>query len=664
MKRYPWMFAFVATLLLLSSQRSLAQPSLSHASPAAVQPGQTVEVTLHGGKLDDPLQIWSSFPAKIELLPGPKDAKDQANRKCKVTVEGNVPVGIGGLIVGSPAGVSDVLLVMVDDLPSVADNGANHALAQAQAITAPAAVDGVADGATFDYYKFAGKKDQRLSVEVVGTRLSSGLDSVIRLLKADGSELKMSDDDLSLGADSRLSLMLPEDGEYVVEIHDNQYRAGGRYRLRIGDFPLVTVPYPLGGRLGSTAQFKFVGPASDGAAPLLLRIPDEVKTGRLPVSAKYPEGKSSGLATLVTTDLPEALEVEPNDANKVATPVTIPAAVNGSFQSEGDRDYFCFAALKDQSLSFKALSQSLGSPSLVFMRIYNEAGNQLAETAVNDGAEWNLNYKFPADGMYCLSVQDLLHRGGPEHAYRVEIEPTGGYSLAIKNDKNTRLQFKSPVNGGAFSLIVTVGRQGYDGPIDLSLEGAAPGYQLKMATIPQGAKEHRVILVVPEGAKPGDLHAIRLVGKATIGGQPYSSVVETQATLKGKRPQLLFPPEWMNGLVSSVVSGESAHFFGTKLNTETVAFKQADGKADFAFTLERKDKEFKAGVTVLFEQLPAGFSGAVKADKDTYNITLTGPKDAAPGKHTIRLLSYGEHKGYGQVLITEVPVEIQAAAGG
>ena len=437
-------------LCLLSSHCLLAQPSLSYASPAAAHPGQTVELTLHGGKLDDPLQVWTSFPAKVEVLPGPKDAKDQANRKCKVTLEGNVPVGIGGVIVGSPAGVSDVLLVMVDDLPSAADSGKNHSLATAQQLTVPVAVDGVADGANFDYYKFAGKKGQRLSVEVVATRLSSSLDSVVRLLKADGSELLLSDDDVSLGAESRLSLSLPEDGEYVLELHDNQYRAGGRYRLRIGDFPLVTVPVPLGGRLGSTAQFRFAGPASEGAAPLLLRIPDEVATGRISVAARFPAGKSSGLATLVATDLPEALEVEPNDAHKVATPVTIPAAVNGSFQAQGDRDYFTFAALKDQSLSFRARAQSLGSPSLVFMRLYNEAASQLAETAVNDAAEWTLNYKFPADGMYTLAVEDLLHRGGPEHGYRVEIQPSAGFNLAVKNDKNTRLQFKNSVNTGGF----------------------------------------------------------------------------------------------------------------------------------------------------------------------------------------------------------------------
>jgi hypothetical protein len=356
------------------------------------------------------------------------------------------------------------------------------------------------------------------------------------------------------------------------------------------------------------------------------------------------------------------MEVEPNDSSKVATPVTIPAAVNGAFQAQGDRDYFTFAAMKDQSLSFRGQSQSLGSPSLVFMRLYNAADGKLAETAVNDTAEWTLNYKFPADGMYTLAVEDLLHRGGPEHAYRVEIQPGSGFDLAVKNDANTRLQFTNPVNAGAFALVITCARQGYDGPVELALEGNPPGYRLLNPTIPASAKEHRLIVAVSEGAKPGELRAVRLVGAAQVGDRPCNVVVETQATVRAKRPQLLSPPEWMNGLLSTVVGAESPLFFGTKLNAEAVTFAQAEGKADFAFTLERTNAEFKDAVTVLFEQLPAGFSGAVKADKDTYNITLTGPKDAAPGKHTIRLVSYGEFKGTGQIVVTEVPVEITAAA--
>ncbi|MDA1053943.1 MAG: PPC domain-containing protein [Planctomycetota bacterium] len=649
-------------VLLLFAQQAFAQPAVSHTSPSAVQPGQTIELTLHGTKLDDPLQVWTSFPAKVELVPGAADAKDQTSRVCKVTVDAAVSVGIEGLIVGSPAGVSDVALVMIDDLPSVADNGANHAIAQAQAVTIPAAIDGTADGTNFDFYKFTGKKDQRISLEVIAARVGSSLDSVVRLLAADGNELMLADDDASTGADSRLSLTLPADGDYVVELHDNQYRGGGRYRMRIGDFPLVSVPYPLGGRLGSTAQFSFAGSNIDGATPVVLRIPDEVKSGRVSVAAKFPSGASSGLATLVASSLPEAIEAEPNDSSKVSTPVTIPAAVNGHFHSQGDRDYFTFAAMKDQSLSFRAISRSLGSPSLLYMRLFDAADKQLAETQVNDAAEWTLNLKFPADGMYCLMVEDLLRRGGPDHAYRVEIEPTPGFSLDVKNDAATRLQFNAPANNGALALIVQCNRSGYDGAIELALENDPVGLRLLNPTIPAAAKEHRLLIAVPDGATAGSLAAVRLVGAATVNDRPQTAVVETITTLRAKRPQLTFPPQWMNGLLSVVVGSNLDAFYAVKPVTPTAAFNKESGQAALALTLERTNAEFKDPITVMVENLPAGFSSEVKADKDTYNVTITGPKDAADGTHTFKIVSYGEFKGQGMLATNEIPLEIKTAA--
>ncbi|MBC8353010.1 MAG: PPC domain-containing protein [Planctomycetes bacterium] len=655
-------FPLCAIVLSLFAQQLLAQPAVSFTSPSAVQPGQTIELTLHGTKLDDPLQVWTSFPAKVELVPGAADAKDQTTRVCKVTIDAAVPVGIGGLIVGSPTGVSDVALVMVDDLPSVADNGKNHAIDQAQAVTIPAAIDGTADGTNFDFYKFTGKKDQRVSLEVVAARVGTPVDSVVRLLRPDGGELLLVDDDESSGADARFSLTLPADGDYVVELHDNQYRGGGRYRMRIGDFPLVSVPYPLGGRLGSTAQFHFAGSASDGATPVVLRIPDAVASGRVSIGAKFPSGNSSGLATLVASTLPEAIEAEPNDSSKVSTPVTIPAAVNGHFHSVRDRDYYTFAAMKDQSLSFRAVSRSLGSPSLLYMRLFDAADKQLAETAVNDAAEWTLNLKFPADGMYSLMVEDLLRRGGPDHAYRVEIEPTPGFSLAVKNDKDTKLQFNAPANNGALALVVQCNRSGYDGTVNLALENNAGGLQMLNPTIPAKAKEHRLFIKVPEGATAGNLAPIRLIGTATVNARPQTAIAETIVTLRAKRPQLTFPPQWMNGLLSVVIGSNLDPFFAVKPGTPAAAFNKETGQAPLALTLERTNAEFKAAITVMVENLPPGFSSAVKADKDTYTVTLTGPKDAADGTHMIKILSYGEFKGQGILAVNEVPIEIKTAA--
>ncbi len=647
------------TVFALFAQQAIAQPSVSHVLPSAVQPGQTIEVTLHGAKLNDPLQVWTSFPAKVEVVPGPADAKDQKSRVCKVTVDATVPVGIGGLVVGSPTGVSDCQLVIVDDLPSVADNAKNHSIEQAQVVAVPSAIDGTSDGTNFDFYKFAGKKDQRLSLEVVGARVGSNFDSVVRLLQADGSELMLADDDESTGADARLSLVLPADGDYIIELHDNQYRGGGRYRMRVGDFPLVSVPYPLGGRLGSTARFQFAGPANGDVTPVVLRIPDEVQSGRVSVGAKYAAGKSSALATLIASPLPESLEAEPDDSPKASTPVTIPAAVNGHFDADGDKDYYTFAAMKDQSLSFRAVSRSLGSPSLLYMRLFDGSDKQLAETKVNDTAEWTLTHKFPADGLYHLMVEDLLQRGSPEHAYRVEIEPTPGFSLAVKNDKNTRLQFNAPVNNGALALVVQCNRSGYDGVVDLAFENNPLGLRMLNPAIPAKAKEHRLLIAIPANATAGSLAPIRIVGSAKVNNRPQQAIVETIATLRAKRPQLTFPPQWMNGLTSIVVGNKLDPFFAVKPAAATAAFDKAAGTAPLALTLERPNKEFKDAITVMVEDLPTGFTSAVKADKDTYNVTVTGPKDAAVGVHKFKIVSYGEFKGQGLLATNEVSLEIK-----
>ena len=65
---------FGALLTAFLAVPALAQPTVTSLSPAAVPPGKTVEVTLVGTKLDDPLSIWTSFPAKVEPVP-PAEAK-------------------------------------------------------------------------------------------------------------------------------------------------------------------------------------------------------------------------------------------------------------------------------------------------------------------------------------------------------------------------------------------------------------------------------------------------------------------------------------------------------------------------------------------------------------------------------------------------------------
>ena len=106
------------------------------------------------------------------------------------------------------------------------------------------------------------------------------------------------------------------------------------------------------------------------------------------------------------------------------------------------------------------------------------------------------------------------------------------------------------------------------------------------------------------------------------------------------------------------MGSEAAPLFDTALAAPAVSFPRRIGQAKFTLKLERKHKDFKAGVTMLLSGLPGGFQAAVKADKDNYNVTLTGPKDAAEGRVTWRLVSYGELGGRGQIVARDIPIDI------
>ncbi|MFM2095288.1 MAG: hypothetical protein RIS70_2412 [Planctomycetota bacterium] len=648
--------------LTLQTSPALAQPALTSSTPAAVAPGKTIDLVLTGQKLDDPLQIWSSFPAKIDLVPLAEPKPGQTQRTVKVTLEAGVPVGIGGLMVSTPEGVSDPLLLLVDDLPTVADNGQNQSFAQAQEIPTLAAVDGVSDGSRFDYYKINVQSGQRVAVEVFAGRLGEAYDPVLRLLDANGKQLMLADDDPGLGSDCRFAHTFQAPGQYVLEVRDNQYRPGGRYRLRVGDFPLAISTFPLAGKAGTTAKFTFAGPGADAIPAVDVAVPNGVAGGRVTVGARYPNGQSSGFATAMLSTMPEAVEAEPNNEAAKANPIVVPGGISGRLETPGDRDVFSFDAKKGQRLGFKAGTRSFGSPVLLKMYIQKADGSVLAESAVSDADEETLVFTFPEDGSYRLAVQDLLKQGGVESVYRVGIEPVGSFSLALKPDKATRYKLLTAKNG-SFSIDIPCARNGYDGPITLSVEGPGGDYQVFNNVIPEKQPQTKLIVVPPATFTPGQFTALKIIGKATIDGQEVSATVGTLDLIRVLRPNLLYPPTWMDGVIPMATAAEMAPFYEAKIDRPAVIIPRQTGQSEFIVQLERKQGEFKDPLQVYFVSPPAGFAFEVKRNgngpSETYQVIVKGPKDMAEGKLNLNVLSFAEFQGRGQtVLASNLPLQI------
>ena len=226
-----------------------APPSISTTRPLAVRPGQALDVAIQGANLVGVSDIWTSFPSTTALV---GDTKNKAQCVYKLTVPADAAVGIHALRIAGPGGLSPLKLILVDDIPTTAQAADNFSLDKAQALTLPAAVDGNTDALKVRTYKFTAEAGQTVSAEVVAKRIGSALDPLLRLLDGNGREMAYSDDEAGLNGDSRLHHAFVAKGEYTLEVRDIGWTggAGHHYRLRVGDFPDVTSPYPLGIKRG------------------------------------------------------------------------------------------------------------------------------------------------------------------------------------------------------------------------------------------------------------------------------------------------------------------------------------------------------------------------------------------------------------------------------
>lgn len=642
-------FAFGA----LFAQVAQAQaPTISYTQPSAVQPGATVDVVLVGDNLVGASSLWTSFPCKATLAPG---IEKNGQLKDRVTFRLEVPadqtVSVQGIRVATDKGTSSLKLLLVDDLPTAADSGNNKSIATAQPVTLPIAIDGVSEPESYDYYKIAGKAGQRFSAEVVAARLGSTLDPVIRLLDATGKrELIYSDDEGGIAPDCRLTYKFPADGDYLLEIRDIRYQGSGahRYRLRLGDFPILTSPYPTGAQLGSQAKLAFAGVSAAEVPAIDFKAPAEPLLERTWIGAKYAGGQGSVFLPLMLSTSPELVEAEPNDKPEQSTVVMLPTAISGKFETAKDRDYFQFEGKKGQRYLFRGVTRSLGSPSDLFLRLFKADGGQVAEAEDSGTAEGALNFTFPEDGIYRLAVEDLHRRGGPQHVYRIEAAPyQPGFSLQLTDGekKDQFLETVSAPRGGVFRVRVVCARRDFNDPIELLVQGAGEGVQLSGNKIDTGKNETVMLVTLPAALEQNQARVIQIVGKAKIGDKEVLVTASTGDALRKLFANNPYPPPQLTSLLGLGIGPVFPDFFALKVPAPAV-LPQLVGVGSVKVVADRKDK-FAEAISLAVEGLPENIKAEVKPiekGKNDVEIKLTGPTDLPEGEHKFRITGNGTHQ--------------------
>lgn len=623
----------------------VAIPAIGSTLPQGAGPGQTVDVKIRGGNLAAPTQFWSSFPAEAVL---PTEVAGNGTNAGEITyrlkLPADAPLGIHGLRIATAQGVSNLKLFVVDDLPALVQTKPSASVAMAQAITLPVAVDGYVDNLSRDYYKFTVVAGQRVSIEVLARRLGSPLDSTIRLLDAKGRELAYNDDAPGLGSDSMISHTFKDAGEYVLEVRDIRYQGGGNflYRLRIGDFPCVTVPYPMAVQRGVSASVAFAGSTAQEVPPMPLNIAGDAALNWLPVGAKVPGGKSSAFAMLSIGGGPEAVEVEPNNDPAKATRIPLGASLNGRIDQPRDVDCFIFTAKAGQRFVFSGVTRSQGSPSNLFLRMLKTDGAEVSAAEGVGPNEGIINYTFPADGDYTLEVSEQTGFGGPEFAYRIAVTPhEEKFELAASADT-----LNIPL-GGLAMVTVNAVRGSFGGPINLTLLDAPPGITATPAVIGPGMTTTVMTIHSEANVAPGKIYPLKIAGTSLAGAVSYQAVATVTAAQKAAFSGLSAPPQFLSQGVA--VGVNPAPLFVLKTDRPEIVFgKDLSATVKIVSTrVEGFAEDIALAVTPVAPApgLPPGVTAAVKPiAKGTNEIEISFAANAqAPlGQYSVVLIGTGK----------------------
>lgn len=503
-------------------------PEITHALPNAVRRGGASEVTVLSNQ---PARAFAGASRvffegeelSAEVLP--RAAKDPADRvTLRVTVAPNAPLGMREFRIATGHGVSSVGEILVVDHPVVLEKPEEHGTPdKAQVIEIGQVVSGAMNAKEqVDLYRFTARAGQEVTFVMTSHRFYfkrhnqiENVDPILVLSDSTGREIA-SNDDYYFG-DPMLHHKFEQAGDYYVTVRDVDYNGAPyfNYALLLSDRPYVTAVFPL--------AIAPAGPRSFAASGFLLQagplaprdLPTPAPTGPHPVQLT-----SGGVATnaviVEVTDLPIQAEAEPNDDRTRANQVgTVRTALNGRMDQANDVDSYAFRLKAGRPVRFEVKARRNGSSLDSNLRLLTEKGDLVASNDDSPRSKDSLLICTPpADGVYVLQIRDLLNRGGPTFGYFIASgyeEPD--FDVTCDDDK------AGVGPGGATPWFVRATRRaGFDGPIEVRVEGLPPGVTVNPLTIPPSMTDGCLILQAAEDAKPPSSSQVRVIARASVNG--------------------------------------------------------------------------------------------------------------------------------------------------
>lgn len=523
----PWVAAALAIAVLpASAQVKITEVmDLRAAFPFGARRGENVDVLLVGKHITDPSRLLiEGDGVRVESLTGvgPTEAR------VRLAIAPDAPVGRVAMRLVGKFGVTDPIPFVISDLPEEREQEPNSGMAEPNRIASlPRVVCGQFNPAEdLDRFRFRATRGRPVTIAVesfvldathsVGeSRGRRNVDPVMRLFGPTGKRIAECEDFHT--PDPLIVLRPEEDGEYVVELQDLGYEGNpaASYRLTVTEQPWLTALYPAGGRRGSVVPVEGISASGE----VLSGTATARTAGKLQFDTL---AGAVNTRPFLVSDLPEALEREPNDKPVEANPATVGSVFNGRLARAGDTDGFALTLRAGESISVEVMAdRELHSPVDLMLTVLGEDGRQIAQSDDSqlayglESRDPELQFTAPRAGLFTFVLKEMAGRGGPDCVYRATVKPlTRGFHLTTWWDN---VLLKGP--GGTGALLGLVRRElGFKGAVRVRVAGLPPGYAGAEGIITPAQTSVLLTITAPPDAKVGDVVPFYLEGEADVDG--------------------------------------------------------------------------------------------------------------------------------------------------
>ncbi len=388
-----------------SAQKPLPKPEVKKVTPTEGRRGQTLRVTFEGNHLD----AVSGLVFQVPGAEGKIAEKSPAKLVAEIVFPPKTPASVEKIQLKNEAGLSAPVSFTVDPFPVVTVREGNNSPGQGQPITLPATLVGKLEKAgDVDFFRFEAKKGQQVGVQVLTAVLGSKIEPALQLTDLRGRVLAESNDGV-------LGYTFEEGGAYALGLRDREFRggAGMHYRLHVGDLPVVTSLFPLGGQRGQEVAVEIDGVFLTTRSAKAKISADAAPGSKTPVPVTSPLGTPLGNTTIVVGEFPEF------GPDKASAAMAVPGTANGRLSKHEQRDIWLFPAKKGERLILETQAQRIGSPLDTVLEVLDAKGNPVpravlrcqAKTFVTFRDHDNVSAGIRIDAWNDLAMGDYLYVG-------------------------------------------------------------------------------------------------------------------------------------------------------------------------------------------------------------------------------------------------------------